>query len=367
MTTAPPRFFFGANTPDGFFGYHRTDLYDPRGGWAAFLIKSGAGTGKATFMREILETITARGIEAEAIYCSSDPDSLDAVIFPDIRVCVLDATSPHILEPVAYGECEQLVPFGCCLRPEKTLSQTAAWYEVSDACTTSHARCCRFLAAAQSLLENNSLIAEGALIPDKAETLARRLIARECGKPADTAGHETRRFFTAVTPKSTVFCADSAALLCPKLYILEDEYGAVAPRFIAAAREAVLAAGHDVITGFDCLTPTTPTHLLIPEIGIGFLTADSRHPVDFPVYRRIHAARFLQSDAMRSKRQQLTFNRRAASELLQEAVRAAADAKAHHDRMEALHIAAMDWELWRVIADHAKADLLAIVEERTKS
>lgn len=364
--SAPTGFLFGANTPSGFFGYHATDLYDPRDGWAAFLIKSGAGTGKATFMREILAEVTALGVEAEALPCSSDPDSLDAVVFPALRVCILDATAPHILEPVAYGECEQLVPFGCCLRSDITLHQTDAWYEASDACAASHARCCRFLAAAESLLENNARLAAKDLLTDKLDATARRLAAREGGKPQAVAGQETRRFFYAVTPKGALFCADSAATLCPRLYILEDEFGAVAPRFTEIVRDTLLQAGHNVITGFDCLRPQTPLHVLCPTLGVGFLTADSRHPVDFPVYRRVHAARFMPHDALRARRQQLAFNRRAAAELLDEAIAASADAKAHHDRMEALHIAAMDWNLWRDIADRAKADLLAIVRERAQ-
>lgn len=71
------RYFLGANTPTGFVGY-TDDLYDCRGGWRAFLIKSGPGTGKNTLMRAVLDAMTAHGEEAQTICCSSDPHSLDA-------------------------------------------------------------------------------------------------------------------------------------------------------------------------------------------------------------------------------------------------------------------------------------------------
>lgn len=90
----PVRFFLGANTPVGFVAYLE-DLYDPRGGWRAYIIKSGPGTGKASLMRAVLEAMTARGLQAEAVHCSSDPGSLDAVLIPSLKACIIDGTAPH--------------------------------------------------------------------------------------------------------------------------------------------------------------------------------------------------------------------------------------------------------------------------------
>ena len=357
------RFFFGANTPNGFIGFHKTDLYDPRDGWVAFLIKSGAGTGKATFMRQVLSELTAKGLDAETIYCSSDPSSLDAVVFRDIRLCVMDATAPHVLEPYAYGECEQLVPFGCCLQTDVTLAQIDEWYEAADACAAAHARSCRFLAAAGSLLDNNRLPAQQALNGAKTDAVAARLVARECDR-RDTP-RETRRFLSAVTPDGYVFFKETAAVLCPKLYVLEDEYGAVSARFMATVRERLLQAGQEIVSCFSPLAQEAPSHILVPSIGVGFLTSNSRETVDFPVYRRLHASRFADNDALREKKQQMRFNRRAAADMLSEAVRCAVDAKVHHDRMEALHAAAMDWDKWQAIADETMADILRIAAKRT--
>jgi len=357
------RFFFGANTKNGFVGFHKTDLYDPRDGWVAYLIKSGAGTGKATFMRRVQQELNARGLETESLCCSSDPASLDAVVCPEIKLCVIDATAPHILEPYAYGECEQLVPFGCCLRAEIALSQSAEWFEAADACTAAHARCCRFLASAGNLLDNNRLLAQATVNNAKIDTVAARLVDKECKK--QTNGKETRRFLSAVTPEGYVFLKDTACALCPKLYVIEDEYGAVNVRFMTALREQLLKAGQQIITCYSPLLPDTPSHILVPSVGVGFLSSNGRETVDFPVFRRLHASRFQDTDALRTKKQQLRFNRRAASEMLREAIRCSEDAKAHHDRMEALHIAAMDWDMWQRLADETTNSILRIAESRT--
>ncbi|MBP5618182.1 MAG: hypothetical protein J6X61_03420, partial [Clostridia bacterium] len=86
-----PTFFAGAMIPDGYLS-HLGELYDPAGGWIAYLIKGGAGMGKSTLMKRVLAALTATGEPAWRIPCPSDPDSLDGVIFPGRRVCLLDAT-----------------------------------------------------------------------------------------------------------------------------------------------------------------------------------------------------------------------------------------------------------------------------------
>ena len=364
-TTEPIRFFFGANTPQGFYGFHETDLYDARDGWIAFLIKSGAGTGKSTFMRRLWNTAYNKGIVGEAICCSSDPASLDAIRFPAQKVCVIDATAPHILEPVAYGECEQLVPFGCCLK-SSLCEDTASWFEEADACAAGHARCCRLMGATAGLLENNRRLQDTALRHDKIATTARRLAEKEFGVARRHGGHELRRFLSAVTPQGHLFLADTVTALCPKLYILEDEYGAAASRFLTVLREELLTRGKALIT---CPCPLDPhrklDHLLVPSEGVAFITANSYHKLSGPVYRRIHAARFTEGGSLPASKQQLRFNRRAASELLREAAAHAADAKTHHDRMEARHTAHMDWELWKQLAADAEERFVSALEART--
>ena len=111
---APVCFFLGANTPSGFVGY-LDDLYDERDGWRAYLIKSGPGSGKSTLMRSVLRRATEAGEQAEVILCSSDPSSLDGVILRKHKLCILDATAPHIIEPKYWGAVETIVDLGSCM------------------------------------------------------------------------------------------------------------------------------------------------------------------------------------------------------------------------------------------------------------
>lgn len=142
---APVRFFLGANTPGGFVGYI-DDLYDAKDGWQAYIIKSGPGTGKSSLMRAVLDKLTDLGQEAEVICCSSDPNSLDGVLFPAMKMCILDGTAPHVIEPSYWGAVEQIIPLASCMDTALLHRQAPAVIAATDANKAMHARCRKFLA-----------------------------------------------------------------------------------------------------------------------------------------------------------------------------------------------------------------------------
>jgi len=88
------RFFLGANTPQGFVS--RFDqLADPEDGWREYVIKGGPGCGKSTMLEKIARACEDSSPQMELIHCSSDADSLDAVILPERKVSIVDGTPPH--------------------------------------------------------------------------------------------------------------------------------------------------------------------------------------------------------------------------------------------------------------------------------
>ena len=108
-------FFLGTTTPAGFKGYFRQLGQEP--GMQLYLIKSGPGCGKSTMMKQLAQLSAG---PVQRIHCSSDPDSLDGVVFCDKNAAILDATAPHTLEPLAPGADEVAVEF-------RSLSKTAGF------------------------------------------------------------------------------------------------------------------------------------------------------------------------------------------------------------------------------------------------
>lgn len=343
-TQTPVRFFMGANTPGGFVGF-LDDFYDSDDGWRAYLLKGGPGSGKTALMRQVLECMEARGLEAEVIVCASDPDSLDGLLFPSIRTCVLDASSPHAIEPKCWGAVEQIVNLSACMDAALLYGRTAQILEASEAAVTLQARCRKFMGAAASLLGDSRRIALECTDAAKIQRSAARIAAREFPSGSDTPGREKRRFLSAVTPQGMLVFYKTLQALCPRIYSLEDEYGGASRLLLDELRQRALDAGHDIISCVCPLFPQSgPEHLLIPSLGIGFTTSNPWHKADYPIFRRIHAARFTDAERLRLRRQLLSFNRRAARELLGEAVSIAAEAREAQSQVEKLYVDAMDNE-----------------------
>ena len=99
------QYFLGGNTPSGFYSlYHQ--LSDPERFRALYIIKSGPGSGKSSLMRRVGRHAQAAGLETQEILCSGDPDSLDALILPQLGAAIVDGTAPQGAVPlVHFGPC----------------------------------------------------------------------------------------------------------------------------------------------------------------------------------------------------------------------------------------------------------------------
>ncbi len=347
---APVRFFLGSNTPTGFIGTTKT-LYTSDG-WQVYILKSGPGTGKSTLLRRVYEQLTEAGETAEVFCCSSDPHSLDAVRCSERRLCLIDGTAPHEVEPSYWGAVEQIVPLSLCMG--HLYDRAPAVIALTDEKCTLHHRCCGHLRAAASLLNDGRHIENDCLDREKACRCARRLAISEwqSGKTEAQPFASESRFLSAFTPDGWITLYETMQALCPRIYAIEDEQGAAASLLLSELEKAAIADGKRCIACPCPLFPSDgPEHLLLPELGLAFTTSNSFHKVDFPVFRRIHASRFLDTERLHRHRQRLCFLRRAAAELLREATALSAQAKTVHNQLEEYSAAVMDWQRYEQLSD----------------
>lgn len=88
--------FPGGNTAVGFFSYY--DYILPQeDAERIFVIKGGPGVGKSTFMKKAGRVFVKKGYDVEYMHCSSDPESLDGIVIPDLKAAMLDGTAPHVV------------------------------------------------------------------------------------------------------------------------------------------------------------------------------------------------------------------------------------------------------------------------------
>jgi hypothetical protein len=337
------RFFLGANTPQGFVS--RFDHFsDKTDGFRVLIIKGGPGSGKSTIIKKIVEKYGDE--KTELIHCSSDVDSLDGAICPARRFAVCDGTAPHTVEPKYPGALESIVDVSACWDEGALFACRGDIIPLTKSISLCHEQSCRFLSAASSLLGDTYRLALGALNTPKLSSYLSRLTEREF-KARGKGGSEKVRFLSAVTNKGVVSFLETARLMCDKIYIVNDDYGAVSRLLLSAARSAALSAGYDVIS---CYCPLSPyeklEHLFIPKLSLGFLTSNRFH--DFgdvaDAYRIVNCQRF--SDVLKLKefKRRVSFNRKAAQQMVDKASELLAEAKKMHDELESYYTGATDYD-----------------------
>ena len=312
-------FFLGSCTPRGFSTF-ASELAEECG--AVDYIKGGSGCGKSTFLRRIADEAAARGLEVWRFLCSSDPQSLDAVVLPSLGRGWVDATAPHVLEPE--------------LRRRKR--ENAAQYPLVTAC----------LAAADRLLAPARAMWEEPRCRRDLEELA-GCLALTALRPSGRQGRVRRRFLSAVTPEGLSFCTETAAAVCGRVYVLEDSYG-LAPALLQRVLEQALQLGQTCLVCYTPLQPDgAPAHLLVPGAGAAFVASSP----DFPYAGERCCTLELDGTLPPAARDTLHFARDTAGTLLRKAAEHVREAKRIHDELEAL---------CRPYVDFAAADALT---ERT--
>ena len=337
-------FFVGANSGDGFQNLF-DELVDLEDTYDFMVLKGGPGVGKNTFMRVIRQTMEQAGAAVEYLWCSGDPDSLDGVVLPELRCAIADGTSPHVLEPKYPAAVDRYVDLG---RFYDLTAAKAAAEEVkahTHDYQAAYVRAYRSLKAARQVeLDAMTAVAQ-TFDAGRAERRVEGIIARELRGRRGRRGKTTRRFLGSITHKGYLWRFDSVDVLCPKVYEFADSWELAGPP-LARLHDTAVKRGWDTIA---CPSPEDPDrleHLLVPGLGLAFVT--SRPGMDYgkKPFRRIR----LDAMAAPEGKARLRFRARMAALLREEGVAALKEAKASHDALEAIYNPYVDFDGVRALA-----------------
>ncbi|MDO4565718.1 MAG: hypothetical protein Q4B42_00135 [Oscillospiraceae bacterium] len=339
------QYYLGATSPGGFAGFFDTLASGEK--LKLYIIKSGPGSGKSSLMKRLAARLESRGLSRELIRCSSDPDSLDGLICRERGFAIIDGTAPHVVEPSIPAARERVLSLYDTIdsaalsqkltRLESLFSQNAAL----------HARAKSFIAAAGSLARDLMRAATGCFYEDKARRYARSLAAKLLPPLGGEGGAERLRVLSAATPKGLYGFAAENASLCERAYVFDDRFGALAALLLSEIRDAALRAGYGFTACRSFLNPYESIDaLFFEEQSLCFING-ALLDTELPHAKRIRDARFYSVESLAGKAKRLSFEKKAARSLLEEAARLLAEAKAVHDEIESHYSAAVDFELLR--------------------
>lgn len=363
-------FFMGANSPDGFYSFYE-ELRIPRIYVRSYLIKGGAGTGKSGLMKKIAERFAACDELIEEIHCSSDPSSLDGVILHTARCSIVDATSPHVIEPSYPGSYETVINLCDYFDEDELEPRLLKTVELQKKNNDCHQKCRNLIRCAAILLQDNAYLVEEQTDFEKINRTAEKICAVEFSdKRTASAKNEApteqprikKRLLSAVTNQGIHIYENTVRQLCDRVIAVRDDYGVAAGAFMQIVLQNVQKRGY---SAFCCYCPLSPAnkieHILLPDLGLAFITESPFHPMKtVKPDKTLHFTRFTDMEKLKPHKHFLRFNKRAADELLDCSICVLKEAKQIHDELEAQYTPAMDFSA----VNKKTAQILKKIEER---
>lgn len=338
------KYFLAANSCEGFYSvFDKSYLAD--GEWRAFIIKGGPGTGKSSFMKKIADSAEKVGLKTLRCPCSSDPDSLDAVILPQKKRIIMDGTAPHTVEPSYPGVCEKILNFGEFWNDSYFQGNEKNVIAATLCNKALHRTAAQYIKAAGEIMLDNYKTALACTDKIKTEQFALRLCQRIIPENKnEISGREWIRFIGGITPKGIVSFTDTIEAEVNEKIVLSDTYGSASNIIIEKIREYALKNGYEIVTLKNPFLPSVMTdHIIIPELNIAVVTENEYNGFDSKE-RRIHARRFVSYSQLHLSRERIKFNKKVVNELLGTACNTLSNAKAVHDELESYYIKAMDFD-----------------------
>lgn len=265
------KYFLGGNTPKGFFSYYDY-LIRQSEARKIYVLKGGPGTGKSTLMKKVALWAEEEGFDVDYIYCSSDPDSLDGLVVPEIKVALVDGTSPHIVDPKTPGAVDTIVYPGGLWNEKNMRKNKEEILSVNKAISEKFALAYEHLAAA-GVLHGTIKKLHGRIAKEsEIERIASGLICENVkGLSCGGTGFVRRLFASAFTPKG--YISHTKTLSCAKKYILCGNAAHIITQKIA---QTLTDYKYDIELFYNPLDPDSEIlHIYIPETGVGIFTCEA--------------------------------------------------------------------------------------------
>lgn len=343
-TSRIKHYFAGGNTGEGFYS-----LYDQIVGPDAnriYLLKGGPGTGKSTFMRKIGEAMLAHGFDLEFFHCSSDPNSLDGVVIPALKVGFIDGTAPHLMDPINPGVVDEIINLGAFWNEAALITAKEQIIETDAKKKSCFERAYVYLAAAKGVYHNWQKINLACLANDSwFQTFLR--LKEEIFlhlKPSGKLGSLRHLLASAITPDGPVNFLESIFSGAHKIYILDGPPGSGRNFILGRLAEATVELGLSGEVYHCALDPSRIEHLFLPKLEIGVVTSIWPHQflpespcelVDTSVFIKRHSNLRLET----VKESRLVF-----LDLLERSINWLQKARTLHEELEKYYITSMDWQ-----------------------
>ncbi|WP_085829544.1 PRK06851 family protein [Clostridium massiliodielmoense] len=336
-------FFPGANTSRGF--YSLFDYILPKEtATRIFCIKGGPGTGKSYLMKKVGQYFNEKGYNIEYHHCSSDSDSLDAIVIKKLKIALLDGTAPHIVDPQYPGAIDEVLNMGDCWRESGFSSYRSAIISISKDIKDTFTRAYKYFAAAKNIHDDWSFYNSDVLDLSKLNLVKEKLKTQILdGLEVSSLGYDRHLFATSFTPKGIITYIDTLIDNYKRIYVLNGGPGTFKTNILDYLYKESLKRGLNVEVYHDPLIPERIEHILIPSLSIAIVTSNEINQKKF-VGNQIYMEELCDSSLLKKYSSNINQSKENFYSLLHQGLDILASEKPLHDKLEECYTPNMNFE-----------------------
>lgn len=346
--------FPGGNTPFGFHSYYNYII--PIDANRIFIMKGGPGTGKSTFMKKIGEAMVKQGYNVEFHHCSSDNNSLDGIVIPELKIAFIDGTAPHIVDPKNPGCVDEIIHLGDFWNEKRMVPNKQQVISCNKEIGLNFQRAYRYLSAAKSIYDDLSSIYTEALDMTQANKAGEELLEKILGDIKTVGNGKIRKLFaSAITPDGAVNYLESSVWNMKKCYAIGGEPGSGKSTILQKIINAAVIKGLDIEVFYCPLAPEKPDHIVIPSLDTAITTSTEPHlcRIVKNASMTIDMNQHLNPEILTKYTDTIAYDQDMYHELFQRSVTCIKKAKTIHDELETYYVPHMDFQavqdLWQKI------------------
>lgn len=372
------RYFPGSNTPGGFHSFYDYILSYAKAS-RIYLIKAGPGTGKSTFMKRLADDVTKSetttaghpDVPIEYHHCSADPKSIDAIVING-KISVIDATTPHAVEPRYPGAVDDILDFTVYTDKQALTHNRNEIIRLGSARREAFYRAYRYLAAMKSVYDDVKHIYASAMRiqsfhRDSLKTIKTYFNAENNTSTPNvqlTPSHnEAARhlFARAITPDGFVDHMDTIISHMQHHVVFRGAPGTGIHALMQKTKHYADEAGLYAECFHSSVDPGVIDHIIIPGIKTAFSTLPPDTDPPKNVDAIIDANDFLHVDQLQTRVRHLNEAQETYDRLLQIAVSSLNEAKELHQQLEANYIPHMDFSGLDKLYDRVWNEVLSLL------
>lgn len=339
MTGKIRKMFPGANTSNGFYSFF--DYIIPNDVNRIFCLKGGPGVGKSSFMKKIAKEFTKMGYNVELHYCSSDPASLDGVVIEGLNVVMIDATSPHIVDPKLPGAIDEILNFGEFWDVDKIEKNRDEITNCNEDISECFQRAFRFLKSVEPIYMDIEVKISKCVDFTQHNEITCKFIDK-IFKDVEFSGKKSyvrHLFNSAITPVGYLDYSDSLFDEVKNIYYLEGDIGSGKTKFLESVCSMAGQKGLDIEVYHFPLIVDKLQAVYIPKLDIAITTSSK-----FKEKQKIDLNNCVNEDKLNKYLNDIKFDKDLIDYLMNNAISNLKRAKANHDIIESYYIPAMDFD-----------------------